>query len=82
MKISSKYATRKALVKGHKMFSINRMEVAKEFVNPNSMTNNSKMSSLDLKSVFHTSEGSIDNELVQKFINPQDWVSILDNDLV
>ena len=58
IKMSSKYITMNALVKGHKMLSINIMKVARAFVNPESMTNHSKSPSLDLNVVFHILEGS------------------------
>lgn len=54
IKISSKYTTMNALVKGHKM------KVEGMFVNLNGMTNHSKKPSFYLKAVFHTSEGLID----------------------
>ena len=90
--MSSKYTTTNALVKGHKMSSINFMKVAVTFVNLKGMTNHSKSPSLDLKAIFHTSELTklqvniagifAPLELVQKVINPWDWVPIIDNDFV
>jgi len=59
IKMSSKYTTTNVFVKGHKMSFISLMKVAGAFVNPNDMTNQSKRLSLDLKAIFHTSEGSI-----------------------
>ena len=57
--MSSKYTTLNELVKGRKMSSISLIKVVEELVNPKGMTNHSKMPSLDLKVVLHTSEGSI-----------------------
>jgi hypothetical protein len=57
--MSSKYTTTNELVNGHKMSSIILMKVVGAFVNPKGTTSNSKRPSLDLKAVFHTSEGSI-----------------------
>ena len=59
IRMSSKYTTTKELVNGRKMSSISLIKVAGAFVNPKGMTNHSKRPSLDLKAVFHTSEGSI-----------------------
>jgi hypothetical protein len=57
--MSSKYATKKELVKGLNTSSINLMKVVVAFVKPNGMTNHSKRPSLDLKVVLHTSVGSM-----------------------
>jgi hypothetical protein len=57
--MSSKYTTTNELVNGHKMSSISLTKVVGAFVNQKGMTSHSKMPSLDLKVVFHTSEGSI-----------------------
>ena len=57
--MSSKYTTTNELVSGRKMFSINLMKVSGGFFNLKGMTNHLKRPSLDLKAVFHTSEGSI-----------------------
>ena len=59
IRMLSKYTTTNELVNGRKMSSISLMKVAGAFVNPKGMTNHSKRPSLDLKAVFHTSEGSI-----------------------
>ena len=59
IRMSSKYTTKNELVNGCKMSSINIMKVAGEFFNPKGMTSHLKRPSLDLKAVFHTSEGSI-----------------------
>ena len=59
IRMSSKYTTTNELVNGHRMLSISLMKAAGAFVNLNGMTNHLKRSSLDLKVVFHTSEGSI-----------------------
>jgi hypothetical protein len=59
IKMSSKYTTTNELVNGDKMSSISLIKVAGVFVKPKGMTNHSKRPSLDLKVVFHTSEGSI-----------------------
>jgi len=58
--MSSKNTIMIELVKSCKMSSINLMKVVGAFVNLKGMTNHSKRLSLDLKAVFHTSEGSID----------------------
>jgi hypothetical protein len=52
MRMSSKYATKKDLVKGLNTSSINLMKVVGAFVRPKGMTNHSKIPSLDLKVVF------------------------------
>ena len=57
--ISSKYTTTNEFVNGHKMSSIILMKVAGALVNPKGMTNHSKMPSLALKAVFHTTKGLI-----------------------
>ena len=57
--MSSKYTTMNALVKGHKMSLINLMNVVRAVVNSKGMKNHLKRPSLDLKVVFHTSEGSV-----------------------
>jgi hypothetical protein len=57
MRMSSKYTTRKDLVKGLNTSSINLMKVVGAFVRPKGMTNHSKIPSLDLKVVFQTSVG-------------------------
>jgi hypothetical protein len=59
IKMSSKYTTKNELVNGRKMSSVSLIKVAGELVNPKGMTNHSKRPSLDLKVVFHTSEGLI-----------------------
>jgi hypothetical protein len=59
MGMSSKYTTKKELVKGLNTSSINLMKVVGEFVNQKGMTSHSKIPSLDLKVVFHTSVGSM-----------------------
>jgi hypothetical protein len=59
MRMSSKYNTTKELVKGLNTSSINLIKVVGAFVKPKDMTNHSKISSLDLKIVFHTSIGSM-----------------------
>jgi len=59
MRMSSKYTTTKYLVKGLNTSSINLMKVAGAFFKPKGMTNHSKIPSLYLKEVFHTSVGSI-----------------------
>jgi hypothetical protein len=59
MRMSSKYTTTKELVKGLNTSSINLMKVVGSFVKPKGMTNHSKIPSLDLKDVFHTSIGSM-----------------------
>jgi hypothetical protein len=55
MRMSSIYTTTKELVKGLNTSSINLMKVVGAFVKPKGMTNHSKIPSLDLKVVFHTS---------------------------
>jgi hypothetical protein len=57
--MSSKYTTTNELENGLKMSYISLMKVARAFVNLKGITNLSKRPSLDLKAVFHTSEGSI-----------------------
>ena len=59
IRMSSKYTTTNELVNGYKMSSISLMKVVGAFVNPKGMNNHSKRPSLDLKAIFHTSEGSI-----------------------
>jgi hypothetical protein len=59
MRMSSKYATTKDLVKGLNTSSINLVKVVGAFVKPKGMTNHLKTPSLDLKVVFHTSVGSM-----------------------
>jgi hypothetical protein len=59
IKMSSKYTTTNELVNRCRMSSISLMKVARAFVNLNGMNNHSKRPSLDLKEVFHKSEGSI-----------------------
>ena len=59
IKMSSKYTTTNELVNGRKMSSISLMKVAGAFVNTKCITNHSKRSSLALRLVFHTLEGSI-----------------------
>jgi hypothetical protein len=59
IKMSSKYTTKNELVNGRKMSSVSLIKVAGALVNPKGMTNHSKRPSLDLKVVFHTSEGLI-----------------------
>jgi hypothetical protein len=59
MRMSSKYTTTKELVKDLNTSSINLMKLVGAFVKPKGMTNHSKISSLDLKVVFHTSLGSM-----------------------
>jgi hypothetical protein len=59
IRMSSKYTTTNVLENGIKMSYISLMNVTGAFVNPKGMTNLSKRPSLDLKEVFHTSEGSI-----------------------
>jgi hypothetical protein len=59
MRMSSKYTTKKELVKGINTSSINLMKVAGAFVKRKDMTNHSKRHYLDLKVVFHTSIGSM-----------------------
>jgi hypothetical protein len=59
MRMSSKYTTTKELVKGLNASSINLMKVVGAFVRPKGMTNHSKRPSLDFKSVFQTSVGSM-----------------------
>jgi hypothetical protein len=55
MRMSSRYTTKKELVKGLNTSSINLMKVVGAFVKTKGMTNHSKRPSLDLKVVFHTS---------------------------
>jgi len=62
MRMPSKYTTTNELVHGCKMSSISVMKVARAFVNLKGITNHSKRPSLDLKVVFHTSEGSISTQ--------------------
>jgi hypothetical protein len=57
--MSSRYTTTNEFVNGDKMSSIILMKVAGEFINLKGMTNHSKRPSLDLKAVFHISEGLI-----------------------
>ena len=59
IRMSSKYTTTNELVNSPKMSPINLMKVAGAFVNPKGMTSHSKRTFVDLKAVFHTSEGSI-----------------------
>jgi hypothetical protein len=59
MRMSSKYTTTKELVKGLNTSSINLMKVVGAFVKIKGMTKHSKRPSLDLKSIFHTSVGSM-----------------------
>jgi hypothetical protein len=59
MRMSSKYTTRKELVKGLNTSSINLIKVVGAFVKPKGMTIYSKRPSLDLNVVFHTSVGSM-----------------------
>ena len=59
IRMSSKYTTTNELLNDRKMSSIRLMKVAGEFVNLKGMTSHLKRPSLDLKAVFHTSEGSI-----------------------
>jgi hypothetical protein len=59
MRISSRYTTTKELVKGHNISSIILMKVVGSFFKPKGMTNHSKIPSLELKEVFHTSFFSI-----------------------
>jgi hypothetical protein len=59
MRMSSKYTTKKELLKGLNTSSINLMKVAGSLVKPKGMTNHSKRPCLDLKVVFHTSVGSM-----------------------
>ena len=59
IRMPSKYTTTNELVNGHKMSSISLMKVAGASVSPKGMTNHSKRPSLDLKAVFHSSEGLI-----------------------
>jgi hypothetical protein len=49
------YTTTKELVKGCKIPSINLMKVDGAFIKKKCMTNHLKITSLDLKLVFHTS---------------------------
>ena len=53
MKMSSRYTTTKELVKGRNISSINIMKVVGALVKPKGMTNDLKITSLDLKAVFH-----------------------------
>jgi hypothetical protein len=57
MRMSSKYTTRKELVKGLNTSSINFMKVVGAFVKTKGMTNHSKRPSLDFNVVFNTSVG-------------------------
>jgi hypothetical protein len=59
MRMSSKYTTTKEFLKGHNISSIILMKFFRAFVKPKGMTNHSKIPSLDLKAVFHTSVYSI-----------------------
>jgi hypothetical protein len=66
MRMSSKYTTKKELVKGLNTSSINLMKVACAFVKTKGMTNDLKRPSLDLKVVFHTSVGSMGTLVVDR----------------
>jgi hypothetical protein len=55
MRMSSRYTTKKELVKGRKISSIILMKFVGAFVKPKGMTRHSKKPSFDLKAVFHTS---------------------------
>jgi hypothetical protein len=59
MRMSSKYTTKKELIKGLNTSSINLMKVVGAFVKPKGMTNHSKRPPLYLKAIFHTSVGSM-----------------------
>jgi hypothetical protein len=52
--MSSRYTTKKELVKGLNTSSINLMKVVGAFFKPKGMTHHLKRHSLDLKVVFHT----------------------------
>jgi hypothetical protein len=54
MRMSSRYTTKKLLVKGHRLSSIILIKVVGEFFKPKGMTSHSKIPSFDLKEVFHT----------------------------
>ena len=59
IRMPSKYTTTNELVNGLKMSFISHMKVAESFVNSKGITSHSKRPSLALKTIFHTSEGSI-----------------------
>jgi acyl-CoA thioesterase len=54
MRMSSRYTTKKPLVKGLNTSSISLMKVVGAFTRPKGMDNHSKITSLDFKVVFHT----------------------------
>jgi hypothetical protein len=64
--MSSRYTTKKELLKGCKMSSINLIKVVEAFVKPKGMINHSKIPSLDLKVIFHTSSYSDYSTLVRE----------------
>jgi len=80
IKMSSKHTTTNALAKGRNMSSINVMKVVGAFLNPKGMTNHSERPSLDLKTIFHTLEGSIGTwwypnfkSIFLKYLAPLSW---------
>jgi hypothetical protein len=59
MRMSSKYTTKKELVKGLNTSSIILIKLVGAFFKPKGMNIHSKRPYLDLKVVFHTSVGSM-----------------------